>query len=233
MPYNTIKELPASIRKLPIGAQNIFLQVFNKSYDKNGEEIAFKIAWTAVKSKFKKVKDKWIAKGLGHELYTFTLENKEKLFVQKGKDGEFYLEGVLSTTTPDSLGYRFTTDTLQDFARQINKRGVSGSITHEEWERLKLKYSHLTEAKFISKALKERKGILKVVKAIYQKGKLWVKAIIDKRYLNRIKQFKTMSIEALVPKKYQQGRTYTGGTVLGLALDNNPVNKQARITKIE
>lgn len=232
MPYNTIKDLPESIKKLPIGAQKIFRSAFNSSFKKNGEERAFKIAWVAVKRRFKKVDDKWVAKGLGHCFYRFELAQNDNLFIQKGKDGEYYLEGVLSDNKMDSMGKKFTPETLKDFAHQINKRGIFGGITHGEWDSLKMKYSHLSEDEFIEKALNERKGILKVIKAVFDKGKLWIKALIDKRYLNHVNKFKSMSIEALIPKKYQQGDQYTGGTVLGLALDNSPVNSRAIVTKI-
>lgn len=232
MPYKDIKELPTSIKKLPIGAQKIFKSAFNASYKKHGEERAFKIAWVAVKRRFKRVDGKWVAKGLGHCFYRFELKQSDNLFIQKGKDGEYYLEGVLSDSNPDSMGKKFSPETLKDFAHQINKRGIFGGITHNEWDSLKMKYSHLSEEEFVKKALNERKGILKVIKAVFNKGKLWVKALIDKRYLNHVSKFKSMSIEALIPKKYQQGNRYTGGTVLGLALDNSPINPRAVVTKI-
>jgi len=63
-PWDNIDELPKSIREvLPVGAQIIFLKVVNKALeDGKSEEEAFKIAWTAVKEKYRKPKDnekKW------------------------------------------------------------------------------------------------------------------------------------------------------------------------------
>jgi|ETNvirenome_6_85_1030632.scaffolds.fasta_scaffold02344_7 cation transport regulator len=234
MPYKNVTELPESIKKLPMGAQKIFMSVFNTSMYKGdyGEDMAFKIAWAAVKKRFKKLDNKWVAKGLGHSFYRFELNKTDKLFIQKGNDGEYYLEGVLSDSNVDTMGYKFLPETLKSFANQINDRGIFGGITHEEWDGLKLKYSHLSEDEFVKKALSERKGVLKVIKAIYEKGKLWIKALVDKRYLNHVQKFKSMSIEALIPKQYQKGKMYTGGTILGLALDNSPVNPRAVVTKI-
>jgi len=228
MPYKTNQELPTAIKKLPDKAQTMFRKVFNSSFEKYDESKAFKIAWAAVKKKFKKVEGKWIAKGMGYGLYRFELKVSDNL-IRKGNDGEYYLEGVLSDTMVDKEGKQFTEDALKNYAEQINKFGIMGFISHQDFYDFSMKYSHLPEHEFIAKARKERKGILKVVKAIYKQGKLWIKALIDKRYLKRIKKFKTMSIEALVPQRFQKGNSYNGGYVLGLALDNMPVNPRARI----
>lgn len=59
MPYQKIDELPDSVKEhLPKHAQEIFLAAFNSAceeYDK--EETAFKVAWSAVKHKYKKGDD--------------------------------------------------------------------------------------------------------------------------------------------------------------------------------
>jgi len=225
MPYKNIKELPESLQKLPVKAQQMFLQAFNKSYDEYGETRAFKIAWGVVKKKFKRINDKWVAKGMGFNLYTFELEVNDTL-IQKSEDGEYYLEGILSDTMTDKEGKKFTEEALKGFARQINENGLSGFITHEDWKDFCINNSHLGDEVFIAKARK-RKGILKVIKAIYEKGKLWIKALIDKRYLKRVKKFNKMSLEAYIPKSYQKGNEYEKGHILGLALDNNAINPRA------
>lgn len=72
MPYKTNKDLPDRVKdNLPMGAQTIFRKVFNnalKEYKdpkkRRGkdslEETANKVAWSAVKKVYKKVKDKWV-----------------------------------------------------------------------------------------------------------------------------------------------------------------------------
>jgi cation transport regulator len=75
MPYSTIGDLPDAVRNhLPKHAQEIFLKAFNnaleeyktpsKRNDKKSspEEVAFKVAWAAVKKKYKKSGDKWVGK---------------------------------------------------------------------------------------------------------------------------------------------------------------------------
>jgi len=69
MPYVTTDQLPASLReRLPAHAQEIFLAAFNNAWRSHArdnperlEEIAHRIAWAAVKRKFRKIGDAWVA----------------------------------------------------------------------------------------------------------------------------------------------------------------------------
>lgn len=76
MPYKTVSDLPEEIRSvLPKHAQDIFRAAYNSAYegykdpddrrgDASREEVAFKVAWSAVKRDYKKgADDKWHAKG--------------------------------------------------------------------------------------------------------------------------------------------------------------------------
>ena len=74
MPYKTITDLPDNIiNNLPTHAQEIYLAAFNNAWEEyksptsrkteeSHEEIAHKVAWSAVKKKYHKVGDKWIKK---------------------------------------------------------------------------------------------------------------------------------------------------------------------------
>jgi cation transport regulator ChaB len=63
MPYSSKKDLPKQVQGLPDHAKSIFMAAFNAAMkDTKDEERAFKIAWAAVKRKFKKEGDKWVAK---------------------------------------------------------------------------------------------------------------------------------------------------------------------------
>ena len=69
MPYDNVNDLPASVRdNLPRHAREVYLAAFNNAWeqykdaeDREGgasrEEVAHKVAWSAVKNKFEKTKD--------------------------------------------------------------------------------------------------------------------------------------------------------------------------------
>src|SRR6266576_3493709 len=51
MPYGKGKKLPSAVTSaLPSHAQSVWRAAFNASFEKSGEEAAFKIAWAAVKN---------------------------------------------------------------------------------------------------------------------------------------------------------------------------------------
>lgn len=72
MPYSNKSDLPESVRNvLPDHAQDIYKEAFNSAYDEykdpddrrgdaNREEVAHRVAWSAVKQKYSKGDDeKW------------------------------------------------------------------------------------------------------------------------------------------------------------------------------
>lgn len=69
MPYASIIDLPSSVsRHLPPHAQEIYVGAFNGAWDQYAwevpeqrERIAHRIAWAAVKRKYTKLGDRWIA----------------------------------------------------------------------------------------------------------------------------------------------------------------------------
>ena len=66
MPYASNEDLPPSVRDhLPSHAQDIFRAAFNSAYDEHRgdprqEEIAFRIAWAAVKKRYHKIGAHWL-----------------------------------------------------------------------------------------------------------------------------------------------------------------------------
>jgi cation transport regulator len=66
MPYADNADLPPSVRgHLPAHAQDIFREAFNHAFeahrgDPRCEEIAFRIAWAAVKRSYVKMGDDWV-----------------------------------------------------------------------------------------------------------------------------------------------------------------------------
>jgi len=63
VPYASNGELPLSVRAhLPPHGQDIFRSAFNHAWETYGgvEEIAFRVAWAAVKTRYRKSGDHWI-----------------------------------------------------------------------------------------------------------------------------------------------------------------------------
>lgn len=69
MPYASTSELPPAVRRLPPHAQEIFLSAFNgacQSYTDRSpnaqEATAFRVAWVAVKKRYRKAGGVWLAR---------------------------------------------------------------------------------------------------------------------------------------------------------------------------
>lgn len=67
MVYEKKSELPDSVKEnLPAHAQDIFKEAFNSAYQEHDkEEVAFKIAWSAVKEEYEKQDGEWVKKDSG------------------------------------------------------------------------------------------------------------------------------------------------------------------------
>ncbi len=76
MPYNNRDELPEQVQEaLPADAQDIYKEAYNSAYeqyadpdDRDGdasrEEVAHRVAWSAVKNKYEKNDNgDWVSKG--------------------------------------------------------------------------------------------------------------------------------------------------------------------------
>lgn len=71
MPYFAPSDLPGAVRRLPIHAQEIFLAAFNNAWQsyaidsfRDREEMAFRIAWVAVKKRYRKEGGVWVLKNV-------------------------------------------------------------------------------------------------------------------------------------------------------------------------
>lgn len=74
MPYNSKSELPDAVRNnLPEHALEIYMEAFNNAWDEYAdprerrsgdtrEEVAHKVAWSAVKKKYEKKGNRWVLK---------------------------------------------------------------------------------------------------------------------------------------------------------------------------
>ena len=116
----TIEDAP---KVLPAHGQEIYVAAFNSSYadtckDRSDRDAcAAKIAWSAVKKKYKKVGDRWVGKAAHVEV---------ELVITKAslhKDGTMRWQGVASDTSQDLARDRTTVALFRDWVERI-ERGV-------------------------------------------------------------------------------------------------------------
>lgn len=63
MPYSFPGNIPSAVKNLPKGAQKIYVEVFNSTFDESEDDTkARQAAWGAVKNKYKKAGEEWVSK---------------------------------------------------------------------------------------------------------------------------------------------------------------------------
>lgn len=230
MPYNGSEDskLPSYVKKLSKAVRSRWVNIFNKVYAADGEALAFRVANKWLKDHSSGRKD-MTAKTVGEtqEYFTLSFSFPETELVFKTEGDEEYIEAVLTDTDYDREGVKNNEKLLEEIAEQINTRGIVGDFDHEQFEALKQKYFHTPEK--VVAEMKGKRGIAKAIKAIVSNGKLWIRAIIDKRYKKRILASKGLSLEGFFKRS---GDTYTGGTILGFTFGEKqtPANPRAVIS---
>jgi len=127
MPLSTIQNLPSH-------AKEIFENVMKRSKGKTNprtrkpytDQERGKMAWSAVKKKYKKEDEKWVKKSL-EEYYNFNTDS----FELKEIDGDFYAIGLISTSDLDLGNDVVTQECLQDKLKQIGDREISLKLGKE------------------------------------------------------------------------------------------------------
>ena len=227
MPYTSkSKDLPSYVKKLSDTVKRKWVSIYNAAHSKYGEEKALIISNTWLKKQISKKEA--VAKTTKQiSVIKFELDTSKEL-IKRTKDGEDYVDFVLTDTLPDSEGVQYPLSLLEKWTEQINSGNILlGDIDHKEYDALV--QSGISPDEVMSR-LKEKPGIAKTLKAIIEKGKLWVRAIIDKRYKKIIKEkAKGVSLEALLIKDADDNIIdgELGGFTFGI--DCKPVNDRAVI----
>ena len=220
----TIKDISPAVRNvLPISGQNMYLEAYNTSLVKHKDNaIASKIAWEVVKKHFIPSGNNFIAMSesfIPKKLYTFDLEVQDTLFVLNADDGTIRMDAVLADTNDNTDGKHFTEEDLNTLANQINKYGSTlPDVDHKMLDQLIDQYGGNPE--LVRNALTQQKGIFKTIKAVVEKGRLWIRAILDKRYKNHTSKYTGLSIEALADTT-REGRL-SNPIYLGFTFTNKP-----------
>jgi cation transport regulator ChaB len=211
MPYQGISDskLPSYVQKLPEKLRKGWVAVFNGAYDKYGEKKAFLMANAWVKKQMPEKKKGFVKRSaIEFEVYT------KQGFIKRSADGEDYITFVLNSTKPHRDGKMFSEKMLMAWADYINKNpNLVGDVDHLLYDRIL--NSGMSEDS-VRNVLKGKKGIAKAVQAIYQDGKLWVKAAIDKRYKKLVEKSRGVSAEAFCE---WEDDTAVDGELLGFSFN--------------
>lgn len=119
-----MSELPEGVGKLPAHAKEIYRSAFNAAHKQYKEEDrAHKVAWAAVKNKYKKTKEgNWEKKGFEDET-PFLLWTDS--FEYKAHNGDYFVRGYISHEGVDLVNDYVTPECLQDMVSQIKGKSVS------------------------------------------------------------------------------------------------------------
>lgn len=230
MPWKSNEELPKSVKVLPGAAQTMFREVFNKSFERgNGESTAMKIAWAAVKKRFKEQDGKWVARSDAFKsvtYYTFNAVEDDTSVVTRSSAGNIIKRFILSDVFDDGLGTAPSEEMLKAWAEQIRTGQFQVDTDHSLLnEAVKMHGGDLRKVKEI---LSHKQGIGKMTDAFVQAGRLIVEILFDKRFERFLDRIRGLSIEAAAQKDaLLEGELV--GELLGatFAVDSEPINPRA------
>lgn len=229
MPFTTDSDLPKYVANKPQEIKNKWILIFNAAQEKYGENKAMIIANTWLKKIITSKKLEAQTMEAKTTVETLTFELAEGELIKQTEDGEEYVDFVLVDDKTDNKGNKWNAATLKKWTDGINNGEISivGDTDHEGYNDVVSKVVDPAKAAALIKNLK--KGFAKSVKAIYDNGKMWVRAIIDKRYRTKIRNAKGVSLEAMATRDINGN--IVDGELLGFtfAVKGNPVNPRAVI----
>jgi hypothetical protein len=172
-----------------------WVAIFNEVEKKQGDKAALVAANSWLKKQIGSAKKKEPVKRTLQPL-KFIVDHSGE-FIKRSEDNELYVSAVLQDVHGDRDGVMWSPEVLQKWADDINKGTYFGDVDHQTYDQLL--QSSLSDEE-LKERLKDKKGIVKTVKALYEKGNLWVRLLIDKRYKKQLEKAQGLSLEAFVEK---------------------------------
>jgi hypothetical protein len=205
------EEVPSYVKNKPEEIRSKWLIIFNRVEKELGKPEAFIAANGWLKRELKK------QNFLKRSVVSFDIESEGE-FIKRSSDGDEYISLVLNTTNPHYDGRVFTEELLRSWADAINLNPIVGDIDHTQYDEL---LSGFNSDKKIIETLKNKKGIAKSLKAIFENGRLWVRAVIDKRYKKMIQNSKGVSAEAFITETDDSDKKVLKADLLGFTFNIN------------
>jgi hypothetical protein len=197
-------DLPAYVQSLPLSGQAKWSAIFKDTAEREGNDIALLVANLWLQRYLKEDEEQ---NGTTLERISFEVDTDAKELVTRSENGQEYISFKLADVMKDQFGVQLNGGILQKWADKINGGSkLQGDIDHEEYDRLLAMGLSEEEMK---ERLVGKNGLATAVQAIYEKGKLWVRALIDKRYKKAISKAQGVSMEALIERD-NQGNVLNG-----------------------
>ena len=218
--------LPDYIKKLPSEMRIAWVKIFNTMYQKYGEQMAFIVANKWLKRQDAKMRGRLVARSKSHKI-TFAVDKTDG-YIKRDADGNDYITLVLTDEQSDPA-IKYSPELLKRWADDINNGNyIVGDFDHKEYDFI---MATTADSSQVEKKLREKRGIAKAIKAVFEKGKLWVKAMIDKRYKRKLQDI-GVSLEAYIPEEHVKEGVATQGSLFGfsfipLGKQGNPVARVA------
>lgn len=199
--------LPTYIQNRSKPVQDKWTSIYTNVKKESNETEALLVANTWLQNSVKE--QALVARTDKHiERVTFVVD--EKQFIKRTEDGDDYISFKLADVFKDKFGVELPETVLQTWADKINTEPIVGDIDHEEYDKW---LSQGLSDDEIKDRLRNKSGIAKTVKAVVDKGRLWVKAVVDKKYRHLLGKLKGVSLEALVMR--EDDGSVSDGELLG------------------
>lgn len=234
MPFTLESDnLPTYVKKQPLSVAKKWIEIFNKYFESDDEGMAWHMAnaWLQRVIEFHK-NNKPTEEPKNSELEIVNVNfkpEKEEIVIRADGDEEF-IDFILADVDYDNYGTAYEENFLLELAEQINNKGILGDFNHE----LQYKFKEMgLSIDSIKQKMQTKNGIAKAVKAIVDKGKLFIRTTFDKRYKKRILESKGVSIEGAFIRNKLTNK-FEGGTVFGFSFIDNENLKlgNPRATKV-
>ena len=180
------------LEKLPKAARSLWEKTFESAKASYDEERAAKIAWVAVKKKFKKVNDLWVARSSDFVNYTTTryVFEADEAAISRSSDGKVFVDYKLASTIVVK-GVGLSQVALKRLSEQINSETVVGRIDedsrHGKYEKLLRKGLTPEEAE---KELQSLETGIKAVNAVVKDDKVVARVQFSEESYEKAKDFK-------------------------------------------
>ncbi len=224
----TDEHLPSYIVNKPLWMKQKWIGLFNDIFLEEGEEMAYIVANSWLKRELEKLARELVR--TDNTVLRIPLElQKDRDVIVRSEGGMEVVSFKLADTLMDEFGVQLKPEILKQWAARINSGEMFlGDIDHKTYN--EAASAPLTDEQFDSIVKNKPNGIAKTIQAVFDKGRLWVKAVIDKRYKKLINKSKGVSMEAVV-KRNPLTSEIVDADLLGFTfgVNDNPIIKGTEV----